>query len=322
MLALGKNDQAILDLFDGSTHGPAQISAGEVPAEIGLAPAWLMERITASGIVGDELSAVMTRAPLDIRVNSLRADRDTIELPESGEALAAPQALRLPAGTNVEQWDAYREGKVEVQDLGSQLCCAAVEARSGETVIDLCAGAGGKTLSLAAQMENQGTLLACDIDRGRLSKLEPRARRAGAGVIETLLLDPGKELECLSDYVGKADKVLIDAPCSGTGTWRRKPETKWRLTSKRLAQFSATQDKLLDIASKLTRSGGEIYFVTCSLLDEEGKDRIDTFLTQNDGWKGVEPVVPLGVNHGPGRRLTTYQDGTDGFFLAKLVSAC
>jgi 16S rRNA (cytosine967-C5)-methyltransferase len=171
-------------------------------------------------------------------------------------------------------------------------------------------------------MENQGRLIASDVDRGRLSKLEPRARRAGAGMIETLLLDPGKELDILSGYAGRADKVLIDAPCSGTGTWRRKPETKWRLTPKRLAQFSSTQEQLLDIAAELTRPGGEITYVTCSLLDEEGKGSIDAFLTRNKGWKSVEVPIPLGVNHGFGRRITPYQDGTDGFFLAKLVSAC
>ena len=322
MLALGQSDATILELFDGSTHGPAHISDDELSANIGIAPDWLVERFAATGVAGDELAALMSRAPLDIRVNSLKADRDTIELPEAGESLTAPQALRMPTGTNVEQWDAYRDGKIEVQDHGSQLCCVAVEARSGEKVIDLCAGAGGKTLALAAQMKNQGTLIACDVDRGRLSKLEPRARRAGAGMIETLLLDPGKELDLLSAYVGKADRVLIDAPCSGTGTWRRKPETKWRLTAKRLERFSSTQDQLLDIAAKLARPGGEIVYVTCSLLDEEGKDRIDAFLTRTKGWKSVEVPIPLGVNYGLGRRLTPYQDGTDGFFLAKLISAC
>lgn len=322
MLALTAIDPALHDLFDGSTHAPAQIGNDEKPATASIAPAWLIAALRSSGIGDDDLAGLMERAPLDIRVNSLKADRQLIELPEAGEALAAHQALRISDGTNVEQWEAYRQGLVEIQDHGSQLCCAAVEAKPGETVIDLCSGTGGKTLALAAQMENQGKLIACDIDRARLSRLEPRAKRAGAGLIETLLLDPGKELEALEELRGKADKVLIDAPCSGVGTWRRKPESKWRLNPKRLEQFAATQNRLLEIAAELARPGGEMFFVTCSLLDEEGKDQVEAFLAKNPAWKAENPEIPLGRKHGAGWRLTPYHDGTDGFFLAKLVSAC
>lgn len=322
MLALAQQDEAIGTLFDGSRHGPDPIRDGELVAGAGVAPDWLVQRMAVSGISGEQLSALMDRAPLDIRVNTLKADRATIELPETGEHIAAPQAVRFESGTRVEQWDAYNSGLIEVQDHGSQLVCLAADACFGETVIDLCAGAGGKTLSLAAQMENCGTLLACDIDRTRLSRLEPRARRAGAGMIESILLNPGAEVEGLGEHAGTADLVLVDAPCSGTGTWRRKPEAKWRLTPERLARFSATQDKLLDIAAKLVKPGGRIGFVTCSLLDEEGKDRVDAFLQRHPDWKPIETALPLGRSHGQGTRLTPYHDGTDGFFVAMLGSAC
>jgi len=322
MLCFAQGDPALRNLFDGSIHGPAPVNDGEPVESGGVAPAWLADRFTASRVEQGELAALMGRAPLDVRVNALKADRAAIQLPERGEPLAAPQALRFESGTQVEQWQAYRDGLVEVQDHGSQQVCLAADAKPGETVIDLCAGAGGKALSLAAQMQNQGRLLACDVDKRRLGNLAPRAARAGAGLIETRLLDPGRELDALTDIAGLADCVLVDAPCSGTGTWRRKPEAKWRLTPERLARFAAMQDRLLDIAARLVRPGGRIAFVTCSLLDEEGTDRIEAFLGRNDRWEPLEPDLPLGRAHGKGWRLTPSHDDTDGFFVAILRSFC
>lgn len=322
MLALGQQDDAVPALFDGSAHGPAPIAEGEPFAEAGIAPQWLVDRLRASGIAGEELGALMDRAPLDVRVNTLKADRATLVLPESGEPLFAPQALRFESGTQVEQWPAWRDGLIEVQDHGSQLVCLAAKASPGETVIDLCAGAGGKSLALAAAMENRGKLLACDIDKRRLGNLPLRAERAGAGMIETVLLDPGKELEALAEHRGTVDLVLVDAPCSGTGTWRRKPEAKWRLTPERLGKFTATQDRLLDIAAQLVKPGGRLAFVTCSLLDEEGADRIDAFLARNEAWNVPGIDLPVGRAHRKGWRLTPCHDGTDGFFVAMLGSAC
>ena len=322
MLCLAKQDETFLDLFDGSTHGPEEIIEGENCAEAGIAPKWLIDRLEASGLDHAELEALLGRAPLDIRVNTLKADRSNIELPEAGEPLAAPQALRFESGTLVEQWNAYRNGQIEVQDLGSQLVCLAAAARPGEIVIDLCAGAGGKTLGLSAQMENQGKLLACDIDRGRLSRLAPRAERAGAGLIETMLLNPGRELEALDGAKGTADLVLVDAPCSGTGTWRRKPEAKWRLTPERITRFAETQDGLLDMAAALAKPGGRVAFITCSLLDDEGKDRVEAFLGRHADWTATQPELPLGRSHGQGIRMTPSHDGTDGFFVAILRSSC
>lgn len=318
MLRLAEVDPEILDLFDGSAYGPAPVFPGEPVAKGGIGPEWLVRALDESGIAGAEADALLDRAPLDVRVNSLKSPRDTIELPETGEALAAPQGLRFPGGTPVERWDAYAVGAIEVQDGGSQLACMAVAAQPGETVIDLCAGAGGKTLALAAQMANSGTLIAADINRDRLSRLVPRAERAGARIADTVLLDPGKELHGLAAWLGKADAVLVDAPCSGTGTWRRKPESRWRLSEAEIARFAAVQLRLIEIAAGLVAPQGRIVFVTCSLLDAEGVGPVNLFLERNPGFS-VRPVkLPAGRAHGSGWRLSPGRDGTDGFFIACL----
>jgi 16S rRNA (cytosine967-C5)-methyltransferase len=321
MLRLAGEDAAIAPLFDGSPHGPAAVSADEPVAEGGLAPGWLVQELAASGITGDEAQALLDRAPLDIRVNALKADRATIELPVETKLTDAPQGLRIEPGVSVESFDAFRQGLFEVQDTGSQLACLAVGAMPGETVLDLCAGAGGKTLSLAAEMGNQGRLVASDTDRNRLTRLAPRAERAGAGLIEMRLLNPGQELEILSDLVGSCDAVLVDAPCSGTGTWRRNPEARWRLTPKRLARFGEVQSRLLNLAQAFVRPGGRLVYVTCSLLDTEGADQVQAFLARNDGWAADPVDLPLGRPRGAGRRLAPFHDGTDGFFIARLTRA-
>jgi len=225
MLALAQQDEQLAPLFDGSTHGPPAIGADEKPAKTG----WMAAKLAASGLDKPTSFSLLDRAPLDIRVNALKAHRDTIELPEEGEALAAPHAIRFPSGTNIDQWPAFREGLIEIQDHGSQWMCEAVDPQPGETIIDLCAGAGGKTLSLAAKVGNAATLIAADTDKRRLGNLAPRAAKAGAQVDHTILLDPGREMEALTPWAFKADRVLVDAPCSGSGTWRRNPEGRWRL---------------------------------------------------------------------------------------------
>ncbi|KRA83176.1 RsmB/NOP family class I SAM-dependent RNA methyltransferase [Altererythrobacter sp. Root672] len=322
MLTLAEADPALLQQFDGSGYGPPLVEEGEVAAERGIAPAWLAARLAASDIAGAEAEALLARAPLDIRINALKADRASLELPEQGELLPTAQGLRLPFGTQVEQWPEYREGLIEVQDCGSQLACEAVMAQPGETVIDLCAGAGGKTLALAAAMRGEGTLIAADVDRGRLSRLGPRAERAGALVSQTVLLNPGREVEMLSDWHGKADVVLIDAPCSGTGTWRRNPEARWRLDESSLARLVTLQRQILGVASGLVRPGGRLIYVTCSLLDEEGAGQIENFLGTHGEWNADPLSLSLGASRGPGIRLTPHQDGTDGFFIARLGKRC
>ncbi len=277
MLLLAESDPALAALFDGSRHGPAPVGAGEPVATPGLAPRWLEAALAASGIAGEEARALLERAPLDIRVNRLKAMRDTLELPVTGIPLLARHGLALPPGSPVEAWEAFREGKVEIQDGGSQIASEAVSAAPGEMVVDLCAGGGGKTLALAADMDNRGSILACDTDRARLSRLAPRASRAGAGIVESLLLDPGREAEALTAWQGRADAVLVDAPCSGTGTWRRNPEARWRLTEARLARIIALQARLLDLAATLVAPGGRLVYAVCSLLDAEGADQISAF---------------------------------------------
>ncbi len=187
----------------------------EHAAQGGVAPQWLEQRLATSEIAGAEADALLDRATLDLRVNTLKADRTALALPVEAQPTVAPNGLRIATGTQVEEWSEWREGKIEVQDTGSQLACLAVDADAGETIVDLCAGGGGKTLALAAAMDNLGRLIASDTDRGRLSRLLPRAERAGATNIETRLLDPKREFEALADLEGQADAVLIDAPMLG-----------------------------------------------------------------------------------------------------------
>ena len=316
MLRLAETDPAIAPLFDGSNYGPAPLGEGEKAAVGGVAPDWLEARLAAADIGPDEAGALLDRAPLDLRVNTLKASRATLELPVETETTAAPHGLRIASGTPVEQWPAYREGAIEVQDTGSQLACLAVAAQPGETVIDLCAGGGGKTLALAAAMDNLGTLVAADTDRGRLGRLAPRAERAGATNITTVLLDPQRELAALAAHAGTADAVLIDAPCSGTGTWRRNPEARWRLDPKELSRLTTIQAHLLDVAAKLVKPGGRIVYVTCSLIDEEGADQMGAFFDRHPHFAPQALSLPLGRPRGPGVRLTPAHDGTDGFFIA------
>lgn len=318
MLLLAKGDPALAALFDGSRHAPAPIGADEAIASPGVAPAWLEQRLAASGIAGEAAKALLGRAPLDVRINRLKAG--DLQLPEPGEPTQAPDALRFAAGTPVEQWPAFRAGLIEVQDSGSQLACLAVAAEPGETVVDLCAGAGGKTLALAAAMRGKGRLIACDTDRARLSRLSPRAERAGAVLIETRLLDPNREMAALGDLTGKCDAVLVDAPCSGTGTWRRNPEARWRLSEAELARYAVIQARLLDVAARMVRPGGRLVFVTCSLLDAEGADQAAGFLSRHPGWRADISELGSGTPRGQGLRLDPHRDGTDGFFIARFVS--
>jgi len=321
MLRIAQDDTALASLFDGSRHGPESVSADEPVADDGIAPSWLEERLAGSGIEGDEAAALLERAPLDVRINLLRAG--TASLPEGGEEIGVPGALRYPHGTRIEDSEAFQQGAIEVQDAASQLACHALAAQPGESVIDLCAGAGGKTLAIAAAMDRAGKLIACDTDRSRLARLGPRAQRAGAdAMIETRLLDPGRELEALAEWQGKADAVLVDAPCSGTGTWRRNPENRWRLTPRELERLVALQSRLLDLAASLVRPGGRLVYAVCSLLDEEGAGQVAGFLSRHEGWQADPISLGHGAPRGQGLRLSPFRDGTDGFFFARLARIC
>ncbi len=323
MLRLAELRPELAALFDGTPYGPAPVLPGEPVASGGAAPAWLVELLAASAIGDDVLAALTTRAPLDVRVNALKAERAALALPEPGEPLAAPHGLRFASGTPVESWPAYAQGLIEVQDLGSQLIVAALPIAPGETIIDLCAGAGGKTLALAARLGNAAEIIAADTDKRRLGNLAPRAARAGARIAQTVLLDPGRESAALAEWLGRCDHVLVDAPCSGSGTWRRSPEARWRLDPAGLARLTALQDHVLEVAATLVRPGGTIGFVTCSLFDAEGPDRIAAFLSRYPDWR-TEPLAIAAPTcpRGGGERLDPITTGSDGFFVALLKAPC
>lgn len=312
MLALAATDPALAATFDGSPHGPAPI-ADEAPAAEGLHPRWLEDRLTASGLDAAGQRALIERAPLDVR---LHPDHAALDLPGAEPIPGLPLARRLPAGTDI----APHAGAIEVQDAGSQAVTLAAAARPGMTVLDLCAGAGGKSLALAALMNNDGRIIASDVDRARLSRLAPRAEKAGVTIVEARLLNPQQEVAALADVT--ADVVLIDAPCSGTGTWRRNPEARWRLTPARLDRLIATQAHVLAIGAGAVRPGGALVYIVCSLLDGEGAAQVDAFLAAHPGWRAEPLTLPFGRPHGSGLRLTPAQDGTDGFFVARLRAPC
>ena len=318
LLGLAEEDPALLELFDGSTHGPASVEADEPRAAAAAAPAWLSGRFDP--LVGEEeVAALLGRAPLDLRINSLRDGE--IHLPDAVPTPHSPIGLRLPEGAQVEGLPEWQAGRVEVQDEGSQLLSLATGAAPGMVVVDLCAGAGGKTLALAAMMENRGRLVAADTDRARLSRMPARLERAGVSIVEARLLDGGREAEALADFEGAADLVLVDAPCSGTGTWRRNPETRWRLTPERLERLTALQAHLLDLGAALVKPGGTLAYAVCSLLAEEGRDQAEAFLARSS-WVAGDVPMPAGRTAGAGRLLTPLNDGTDGFFVARLNRPC
>ena len=319
MVGLVADQPDLAELFEGSPYGPAPIAAGETAAPAGVVPGWLLPHL--SSLVGpDERSALIDRAPLDLRVNRLKTDRMAVIslLPGAVPTPHAPDGVRLVDNIPIEQSDLWHLGEIEIQDEGSQLLALACDAQPGMTVIDLCAGAGGKSLALAAAMANRGHLLATDIVRDRLQRLAPRAARAGVSIVKTRLLDEGHEAGMLADMAGSADLVLIDAPCSGTGTWRRNPEARWRLTPPRLDRLVATQARLLDLGATLVKPGGMIVYAVCSLLAAEGAGQATAFLARTPGWAARLTLSGVGRPDGPGLLLTPGHDRTDGFFVAGL----
>lgn len=335
-------------LADGGPHAPALLSQAELSALKGARlpgadapphvrgnyPEWLHDELDAA--FGPELDAEMadlvTRAPLDLRVNTLKATR--------GQALAAlkeagidaeptpfsPWGLRVESRARIAGLDVYRDGLVEIQDEGSQIACLAAGAAPGEQVVDLCAGGGGKTLALAAAMGNKGQVYACDIGRARLDRLKKRTDRAGVRNVQRRPLGrwtPGSGDSDLLDLEARADCVLIDAPCSGTGAWRRNPDARWRLTPETLRDCMKAQHGLLERAARLVRPGGRIVYVTCSLLPCENTRQVERFLDAHKAfvprpWDELWPPdvpKPEGPS-GPHLVLTPLRSGTDGFFVA------
>jgi 16S rRNA (cytosine967-C5)-methyltransferase len=218
--------------------------------------------------------------------------------------------IRFETGIDprVTKLDCYLEGRVEVQDDSSQLAVEFSEARAGEVVVDLASGAGGKALALAAQMRNQGSIIACDVDDERLSRTSPRALRAGATIIR-LAGDP-YAASVRARLPQLADLVFVDAPCSGSGTWRRNPEAKWNLTPDMLIRYREAQSRLLERAGELVGASGRIVYAVCSVLPAEGELQVQRFCELNPGWRVAKRL-----------ELTPARDQTDGFFAAMLCRA-
>jgi 16S rRNA (cytosine967-C5)-methyltransferase len=320
VLALAQQEPELLNLF-GEPRGPEPLADGEAGAETGSVPGWLQDELSPL-VIPEEWPALLDRAPLDIRVNTARVSRDDV-LPQfegSAPTPLSPWGIRLASETRLDDHPVFADGLIEVQDEGSQLIALACAPKPDERSLDLCAGAGGKALALAAA-EPFAIILATDTNRARLSNLVPRADRAQAR-IEARLLNPNEELSQLPDWVGQADVVLVDAPCSGSGTWRRNPEGRWRLTPARLDRVVALQSRLLDIAAELVRPGGRIVYAVCSLLSREGAGQIQDFLSRRSSWIVEETPIAAGRWDGVGKLLTPGHDGTDGFFVARLVSPC
>lgn len=320
VLGLTADDPELLDLF-GQPRGPSTMEDGEQALEAGYIPAWLQPELS-SLVTKEEWEALLERAPLDLRANAARATRDEL-LPQFEGAVATPLSpwgLRLPADSRVDNHPAFEAGLAEVQDEGSQLIALACDPKDRQYILDLCAGAGGKSLALAAAAPNSA-ILATDSNRARLSKLAPRAGRAEAR-IETRLLNPPNELDELADWRDGSDVVLIDAPCSGSGTWRRNPEGRWRLTPERLERLLASQERLLGMAAELVKPGGALVYAVCSLLSREGAGQIDRFLERRSSWITERPLNAVGRSDGAGQLLTPSHDRTDGFFVARLRRPC
>jgi len=320
ILGLAHDEPELLELL-GQPRGPEPPVAGETAASASFVPLWLESELSPL-VSQDEWTALLERAPLDIRVNIARASREGMlrEFPDAIPTPLSPWGIRLPSDRRVHDHPAYAAGLIEVQDEGSQLIALACEPKNSESIVDLCAGAGGKSLALAAAAPG-ARILATDSNRGRLSKLPGRAERAGAEV-EMRLLDPPNELGEIEDWREKADVVLVDAPCSGSGTWRRNPEGRWRLTPERLGRVVELQQRLLAIGAGLVRPGGSLVYAVCSLLSREGAGQIDRFLADHSSWISEDTAIAGGRPDSRGRLLTPGHDRTDGFFVARLRRPC
>ncbi len=321
MLGVAADDEDIAELFDGSGHGPAERRADESIAPAALLPGWIVSELSPL-VTEDEWPALLERAPLDIRINSTQTSREamTAEFDGAEPTRLSPWGLRLTANSRVDDHPAFIQGLIEVQDEGSQLIALACQPENGTRIVDLCAGAGGKSLPLAV-VAPQAEIIACDTNRARLAQLGPRAERAGA-TIATRLLDGGRESAELADLEGQCDVVLVDAPCSGSGTWRRNPEGRWRLTPERLGRQVKLQARLLDIAAPLVKPGGALVYATCSIISAEGADQARNFLGRHSSWVGQDVPFEGGRADGPGRLLTPKHDATDGCVVARFVRSC
>ncbi len=343
---------AIAALCDGGRFAPAPLAQKErgrldvtsladaPPWVAGDYPEWLDANFAR--VFGEEraaeLGALAARAPLDLRVNTLKADRDaahaTLSALSPEPTRWSPFGLRLRLGAEakspaIHAEPAFLKGMVEVQDEGSQLAALLAGATRTEQVVDLCAGAGGKTLALAATMENHGQIYATDSDKRRLAPIHARLERAGARNVQ--VRTPRGNTDVLADLAGRADLVLIDAPCTGIGAWRRNPDAKWRVRPGSLATRRNEQEAALDRAAALVKPDGRIAYVTCSVLAEENDDQVRAFLARHSTFALVPPAQvceALGERAYLFRRavlmsetgvlMTPARTETDGFFVSAL----
>jgi 16S rRNA (cytosine967-C5)-methyltransferase len=348
----GLDAAAIAMLCSGARYAPAPLTEAETaallrdtllgaPAHVeGDYPEWLDPYLTR--VFGDERAAegiaLASRAPLDLRVNTLIGTREEA-LPGLSHLDATPTRwspiglrVRLAADAKspaIHAEPLYLKGRIEIQDEGSQLAALLAGAKPGEQVVDLCAGAGGKTLALAAAMENRGQIYATDTDKRRLVAIHDRLARAQARNVQ--VRTPKSVGDVLADLTGRADLVLIDAPCTGTGTWRRNPDAKWRIRPGALAERIKQQDAALERAVALVKPGGRIAYVTCSVLAEENDDRVRAFAGRHGDFSVEKPgnvVNALGERaylfaraaliSGEGLLMTPRRTDTDGFFVSML----
>ena len=293
-------------------------------------PDWLEPHLAAvyGRRLEDEMAALNTPAPFDLRVNALKADRDD-RPPRPGRrtyprradpVVAARPAPQAPRAARRDR--AFKDGLVEVQDEGSQLAALLADARPGMRVVDFCAGAGGKTLALAAQMQNRGKLVACDVAAWRLDRAGQRLRRAGISNVERRPLSSERD-PWVKHHAKSFDRVFVDAPCLGIGSWRRNPDGKWRATPQDLAELVPRQRDILASAARLVKPGGRLVYVTCSLLREENEAQAEAFLAAHPdfalypaarAWaETIGGQSPAGDDY---LRLTPSRHGTDGFFVA------
>lgn len=326
---LTENELARLTVQDPLAGAPDHVRAD--------LPEWLASKLgsTFGETWLDEAKAFAARPPLDMRVNPLKSSSERVAKSlkrfDTKPTAYTPNALRLdpsPAAgrlPNVQADEGYQKGWFEVQDLGSQMAALLVKAEPGQHVLDLCAGAGGKSLALAAAMGNRGQILAHDTDRNRLAPIYDRIKRSGAHNIQVRPPEPG----ALDDLVGRMDKVLIDAPCTGTGTWRRHPDTKWRLSEEQLQKRVDEQANILADAGRFLKPGGELVYVTCSVLEDENIAQIQKLVSDtgfyvpvdmSNRWGAVFPDAESAKHADEwGVTLSPLATGTDGFFVSVLT---
>lgn len=294
-------------------------------------PEWLGPLLEAAfkERASKELQALNTEAPVDLRTNTLKTTREEL-LQQLGAAgfkaeptPISPIGIRLHKRGAIFATPMFKEGQFEMQDEGSQIAALMVDAKPGQRVIDFCAGSGGKTLAIAAQMHNKGRILAFDTSAKRLGELSPRLKRAGVDNVEHHVIASESD-QYLKRHKQTADRVIVDAPCSGVGTWRRNPDLKWRTTEKDIQELLGKQQAILASAARLVKPGGRLIYVTCSLLPQENENQVENFLSMHPNFrvvcaKKIWNKEEVAASAKPSYLwLSPAEDGTDGFFTAVL----